>query len=135
MGISLKRFTFTQEENPIQAWSMKEDHICILNMALSFFHVRLDMFLKQFLILSSHLGTYTGHDIGSMVFIDLSATLLLTGNVFGIRFSEDDFSSFVDLDEELASMTKNQNPEHIGAFPENSQRIKCFIVSMFGNSL
>jgi hypothetical protein len=130
MGKSLEGPCFTQEERPVQPWSMQEYDVTVPDIALSFLHIGLDMILEELLVLPPHLGAHTGHDIGCVVFVQLPASLLPSGDVLGVRLSEENLGPFVDLDEELPSVTEDQYPHDICALPQDSQRIKCFVISV-----
>lgn len=63
------------------------------------------MFLKQFLISSTHLTTSAGHHLGYLILVHLPSALLTTHNVFFVSTTEDHFSAFVGIQSELPTVT------------------------------
>ena len=82
MTLCIECLGLTKKYSLVHAGCMKEYNISYLDIGLGFLKVLRDVLLEKFFVGTTHLRTNTRHDVSTLVFIKLAATLLLATDVF-----------------------------------------------------
>mmetsp|Transcript_35883 Transcript_35883/g.55085 ORF Transcript_35883/g.55085 Transcript_35883/m.55085 type:complete len:201 (+) Transcript_35883:232-834(+) len=108
---------------------MKEDDIGLLNSISHVFHVLLDAFLEDLLVLSTHLRTSTCSNLCVLVLVQLAPALLTTAHVLGLRLVILHNIILIDLQGELAAVAEDDHPR-LCRFPQDAEGIEAQLVLM-----
>ena len=133
MTLLIKCLGLTKKYSLVHTGCMQEYNISYLDIGLGFLQVLRDVLLEKFFVGPTHLRTNTRHDVGTLVFIKLTATLLLATDVFRVGFGHYDFVAFENLKEKFASMAEDKDPG-LDAPGKDTQRVKTFTILVLVDS-